>query len=566
MKLTEITYQRPDIKAIEQNIKSLCRKFEDAESCDAQLKIIQQINTLRIEFETACSLAYLRHDLNTFDEFYEMEVAFFNENWPIFGTWMLAYSRLLLKSPFREELEEKLGKRLFQIHQFFIEKDSEKTESIDQQLNKLHSEYNKLASQGMLTFRGKEYPLQALSIFKEDLDRATRKEAKDVYFAFWAAQEQRVNRLFDEMLKLRYQKAEIMGFENFVEQSYHQADYTGQQVSSFNQAVLKYFVPIKRKLHKRKLKRLGAEATTYYDALQFKNGNPHPQVSFEEMMANMQKMYAELSPETDEFCRFMLENELLDLEVRKGKYPGGYMTSIGAHSLPFILANFNGTAFDFDVLTHEMGHAFQYYQTRKNGIDQIEYLYASPDACEIHSMAMELFTWKWYALFFKEQTPKFQFNKIQGQINTILSCASCEDFQQYLYLNPSHSHEERNQKWAEVNAEYFPNTSNEAYFDGNKYLQEGRDWLDIAHIITMPFYMIDYALATICALQFWVKAQKDWEGAWRDYLRLCNAGGTRSFTELLQLANLKSPFEESTLKDIADFLSNWLAGVEDSEF
>ncbi|MGB0931896.1 MAG: M3 family metallopeptidase, partial [Chitinophagales bacterium] len=304
----------------------------------------------------------------------------------------------------------------------------------------------------------------------------------------------------------------------------------------------------------------------YYDTLKFKNGNPRPQVSFEEMMANMQKMYSELSLETDEFSQFMLDNKLLDLKTRKGKYTGGYLTAIAKHALPFILANFDGTEFDFMVLTHEMGHAFQYYQTRKNGINQAEYLFASMDASEIHSIGMELFTWKWYPLFFKDNTRKFQFSKISAQISTILSCCSNEVFQQYLYLNPHHSHEDRNQKWLDVNKQYFPHTNSEAYFGDSDYLPKGCDWQDSSHIINSPFYMIDYALATVCALQFWMKAQEDWQGAWEDYLRLCNVGGTRSFTELLQLANLKSPFEESTLKEVSDFLKDWLDGVEDGEF
>ena len=40
---------------------------------------------------------------------------------------------------------------------------------------------------------------------------------------------------------------------------------------------------------------------------------------------------------------------------------GGYCTSFMAYHQPFILANFNGTAGDVDVVTHEAGHAFADY-------------------------------------------------------------------------------------------------------------------------------------------------------------------------------------------------------------
>ena len=75
-------------------------------------------------------------------------------------------------------------------------------------------------------------------------------------------------------------------------------------------------------------------------------------------------MYSEMSKETDEFFNFMIENELMDLEARPGKNGGGYMTYFPKYKAPFIFANFNGTQGDVDVLTHEVGHAFQGYLSR----------------------------------------------------------------------------------------------------------------------------------------------------------------------------------------------------------
>ena len=89
----------------------------------------------------------------------------------------------------------------------------------------------------------------------------------------------------------------------------------------------------------------------------------------------------------------MTENNLLDLLSKKGKNSGGYCTYIPDYKSPFIFANFNGTAHDVDVLTHEAGHAFQVYESR--GYEVPEYLWPSYEACEIHSMSMEFLTWPW---------------------------------------------------------------------------------------------------------------------------------------------------------------------------
>lgn len=75
-------------------------------------------------------------------------------------------------------------------------------------------------------------------------------------------------------------------------------------------------------------------------------------------------MYRELSPETDEFFSFMTDNGLMDLASRDGERQGGYCTYMPGFRAPFIFANFNGTAHDVTVLTHEAGHAFQVYSSR----------------------------------------------------------------------------------------------------------------------------------------------------------------------------------------------------------
>lgn len=77
-------------------------------------------------------------------------------------------------------------------------------------------------------------------------------------------------------------------------------------------------------------------------------------------------MYRELSKETGEFFDIMVEKELMDLDSKSGKQGGGYCTSLEKYKLPFIYANFNKTAGDVEVLTHEAGHAFQVYTTMRN--------------------------------------------------------------------------------------------------------------------------------------------------------------------------------------------------------
>ena len=167
-----------------------------------------------------------------------------------------------------------------------------------------------------------------------------------------------------------------------------------------------YLVPFAEKLHDRRRQRLGLDKLSYIDnSVYFKEGNPAPSGTPEEILQAGRKMYGELSPETKEFYDFMMENELFDVLGRKTKRAGGYMTYIPEYHAPFVFANFNGTSGDVDVITHECGHAFQGYLSGKDPIR--EHSDITMETAEIHSMSMEFFTQEWMPQFFVHSTQNY---------------------------------------------------------------------------------------------------------------------------------------------------------------
>ena len=219
---------------------------------------------------------------------------------------------------------------------------------------------------------------------------------------------------------------------------------------------------------------------------------------------------------------------------------------------PYIFSNFNGTSGDIDVLTHEAGHAFQVFSSRDIGLS--EYNWPTYEACEIHSMSMEFFTWPWMNLFFKEDTDKYKFAHLSGAILFLPYGVAIDEFQHFVYENPQASPADRNQAWKVIEKKYLPHRNN----GDNPFLEKGGFWQRQSHIFTTPFYYIDYTLAQICAFQFWKKDRLNHESAWADYIRLCKAGGSKSFLELVGLANLKSPFEDGCVESIIGDIKTWL--------
>ena len=264
-------------------------------------------------------------------------------------------------------------------------------------------------------------------------------------------------------------------------------------------------------------------------------------------------MYKELSKETGDFFDIMINEDLMDLENRSGKMGGGFCTSFPSLERPYIFANFNGTDHDITVLTHEAGHAFQSYQSRKQPLDR--YLWPTYEACEIHSMSMEFLTWDWMNLFFKEDTEKFLYKHLADSLCTLPWLAIVDHFQHWIYQHPNATANERKKEWLKLERIYFPSLN----YDDLEFYKNGGAWQAQGHIYQLPFYYIDYSLAQICAFQFWIKMQEDKNSAWDDYLTLCKAGGSMSFLDLVKLANIKSPFDPEVFKEVAGKINNWLS-------
>ena len=335
-------------------------------------------------------------------------------------------------------------------------------------------------------------------------------------------------------------------------------DYDAEMVENFRKQVRETIVPLATKLHERQRMRLGLDSFKFYDEFyEFKTGNATPKGSPEWIIENGKKMYSELSDETKEFFQFMLDRNLMDLEAKKGKEVGGYCTYIADYESPFIFANFNGTSDDIDVLTHEAGHAFQTYLSRHLKVP--EYEFPTSEAAEIHSMSMEFFTWPWMELFFQEDTEKYKFTHLAAGITFIPYGVLVDEFQHRVYENPDWTPEERKRAWRELEKVYLPHRD----YDGIEFFESGGLWQRQLHLFDEPFYYIDYTLAQICAYQFWKRDEENHEEAWNDYVKLCKLGGSRSFLELLDAANLRSPFAEGTVKSVVSSVEKWLDNVDD---
>jgi M3 family oligoendopeptidase len=568
MKYSEMKYVRPDINEVGKKFSQLINSFKNAKSFEEEDTVIGSINDLKYEFDSMSVMAELNYSIDTTNENYEEEYAYFDNSLPVFEDYANEFYKVLVSCKYKEQLIEKYGKQLFVKAEL---KNKCLNNSIVEDLqeeNRLVSEYLKIRASAKINFDGKERNLTGLMAFMESDDKETRKKAFDAYWKFYSDNSKCFDELFDKLVKLRNNISDKLGSKNFVETGYarmERSDYDQKNVEQFRKNILKYFVPLATKLSEKQRKRLSLEKLMIYDIpIQFNSGNATPKGNSEWIMDNGKIMYDELSQETSEFFDFMVENELMDLENRQGKALGGFCDLIAKYKSPYIFANMNGTSGDITVLTHEAGHAFQTYKSRN--IELIECQDPTSDACEIHSMSMEFLTYPWMNLFFKDDTNKFKYSHIIESVNFLPYGVLVDHFQHWVYENPLVSPDERKSKWRELEKIYMPYLE----YGDNDFLESGGRWQRQSHIYGLPFYYIDYCLAQICAFQYWSKAIMNGDGEFKkvlgDYIKLCEAGGSMSFLELVKYGNLESPFEESVIKKLAKEIETYIDSIDDSKF
>ncbi len=556
MKFSEMPYSRPDLGAVELEYGRITETFGKTDSADGQYRLILEHEKLSENFDTMATIAYIRNSINTTDPFYEKEMAFFDANSPDVNSLRQEFYKAVDRSPYKKELEQRTGKLFFTNIALSLKAFSPKTVELQKKENALVTEYEKLLASAKIDFRSETLNLSEIQKHTVSSDRTERQEAWTKTAGFFAENAKRLDGIFGELVANRTEQAHLLGYRNYVQLGYDRLGrncYGPNEVARYREQIVRDLVPMIAENKKRQAERLGLTGLKYWDdGCLFPDGNPKPQGGTQELVNAAQKMYHKMSPLTGTFFNFMRENELFDLESKKGKAGGGYCTSIPGYKSPFIFSNFNGTAGDVEVLTHEAGHALADYVSRDMPISETRC--PTMDAAETHSMSMELFSRPWDRLFFADETERFHRYQLEAALNFIPYGCLVDHFQTAVYENPGMSPDERRQTWLKLEHLYRPWID----FDGMPYFGEGGGYQRQHHIYSFPLYYIDYCLAQTTALEFWSASEKDWKEAFGRYLAFVRAGGTKTYVELVSTAELELPFTDGCIRRLCGEINRFL--------
>jgi len=548
-------------------INKLEKLVSDLEECGSFLTAktaIKHYVKYMNQLQTDMGVIQVRYTLDTSNLVYKKAQRNLDEISPIISNYSTKFEKILVKAKYRKDVENAYGKYLLKMYEGHLKSFDEKIipELIEE--NKLSSKYDEILGSAQIEFNGGKYNLSQMGKFQCGPDREIRKEASIKVDKWWGAHEAEVADIYDQLVKLRDKMAKKLGFKNFIELGYlklGRTDYDAKMVEGYRKQIQTEVVPVAQKLLKQQIKPLNIKNPQAYDYnLKFKSGNPTPVGNKDALVKAAKKMYESLSTESGEFFNFMINHNLMDLEAKKGKAPGGYCTFFPVYKAPFIFSNFNGTDGDVNVLTHEGGHALQAYLSAD--IKVPEYQSPTLEACEIHSMSMEFFAWPYMENFFGKDAEKYKYSHLADAIEFLPYGITIDEFQHWVYENPNATHEERCAKWLEIEKMNLPHLR----FDDQPTFGHGARWMRQSHIFGMPFYYIDYTLAQVVAFQFLAEDMKNHNKAWKKYIKLCKLGGKLPFTGLLEKDGLRNPFKDGTVKKNIAPLIKILKSFDTSKF
>jgi oligoendopeptidase F len=428
---------------------------------------------------------------------------------------------------------------------------------------KTSTEYAKVVGSQTVQWDGKEVTLSQLAPVGQETDRARREQAWKLGMERRLRDRQALNELYARLLRLRLQIAKNAGFDDY--RSYRwlemqRFDYTPGNCRTFHQAIEEVVVPAAARILERRKKKLGLDVLRPWDTEvdPLGRGPLKPFSRVEEFKAGVGRMLTRVAPKLGEYFELMVRENLLDLENRKNKAPGGYCTGFEAARRPFIFMNAVGIHQDVMTLVHEAGHAVHGFESYL--LPYFQQRAINLEFAEVASMGMELLAAPYFdrsqgGFYTADEAKRAFVDNLEKNVLFWPYMAVVDAFQHWVYENPTEAMDatECDRTWAALYRRFMPVTDWSGF---ETELETG--WHRKLHIFEVPFYYVEYGLAQLGALQVWSNALKDQAGAVEAYRRALRLGGTQSLPELYGAAGAKFAFDAGTLRGIIELVESRL--------
>ena len=462
-------------------------------------------------------------------------------------------------SPFNDQLTD-------QAHQIFLKKVSTAIKLFRQENIPLNSEAQTLAQEysgiigaQTITYKGEEYTAQQTAKFLKDPDREIRKEVFELLYQRREEDIEKLEDIFDKLVKVRHKIALNAGFDNFRDYKFeamNRFDYDVQDCLDFHAAIEKNIVPIYKEIQKKKLDKFGFDKFKPYDLSADPEGKA-PLTPFkggEELLDKTVEVFEKLDPYFADCLKTMDKLGHLDLESKVGKAPGGYNYPLYEIGIPFIFMNAAGTPRDVITMIHEGGHAVHSFLTRD--LELTAFKSFPSEVAELASMSMELLTMDHWGTYYAHEADLKWAKKehLEDIIMVLPWVATIDAYQHWIYENPNHTREERKAYWLSLGERFGTGLTDFSGYEN----QKAYGWHKQLHLFEVPFYYIEYGFSQLGALGVWKNSIENKKKAIEEYKAGLALGYTQDIKSIYKEAGVSFDFSEENISKLATELVGYL--------
>ncbi|MEI2711131.1 MAG: M3 family oligoendopeptidase [Chitinophagaceae bacterium] len=473
-----------------------------------------------------------------------------------------ALNKKFVHSPFTKELDEQQFFTYLRSVKKSIDLFREANIPIQAELSVMQQQYGAIAGKMTVEVNGQEYTLQQASKFLENEDRGLREEVYKKIQERRLQDKDAMNNLYTELIAKRHEIAINAGFANYRDYKFVELgrfDYSKEDCYNFHEAVKQHVLPLIEKIYEKKKQKLGLATLKPWDTEAEPAGiQPlKPFTNGTELYEKSVACFEKLHPFFADCLRKMNELKHFDLESRIGKAPGGYNCPLAESGAPFIFMNAAGSMSDVTTMVHEGGHAVHSFLS--HNLELSAFKEYPMEIAEVASMAMELFSMNHWESFFEseEELSRAKEHQLERTITIFPWIAIIDKFQHWVYENPTHTVEERTEKWMEILQEF---STNAIDFTGlETYRAIG--WQRQLHLFEVPFYYIEYGIAQLGAIGLWMQYKQNPQQAIENYIKALSLGGTKTLPELYAAAGLKFDLSPAHIKTLMDFVNEQMENL-----
>ncbi len=476
--------------------------------------------------------------------------------------WANKLDRKYIDSPYRSLLDPTLYGLYNQTVETDLRMFRKENLPLLEKEEKLVSQYTSLTGGLTVTIDGEELTIPAASRYLEEDDRHLRERTYHAIGEAYLNVAQEIEEIYNELVKLRHQRAQNAGYANFEEyifDAYHRFDYTIEDTLRFHQAVKEVILPVYTRLLEIRKQRLGVAKLRPYDLEVLHPGRGPIKVALEgqDFINKVSEILGQIHPDFGTYFRYMDSQGFLDLFSRKGKAPGGYNYGLAEIGIPFIFMNASGSIGDVRVIMHEAGHAMHSFLTR-------HYPFAFHrdvpiEMAELASQAMEFISLEHWQEFLAqpEEYPRVAELQLSKVFRLLTWIATIDKFQYWIYHHPNHTPDERKAAWQTIRSEFTPdivdNTGLENFM--------AYSWHRQLHLFHHAFYYIEYGISLLGALEVFRNYRKNPQRSIQQYRQALQLGNTRPLPQLFEAAGASFDFSPSKISQLVGFLKGELGRV-----